>query len=127
MSIFIILCLISAFSFLVYGITCLTSKKMELEFIRFGMPNFRVFTAINQLISASLIFFGLFFNENFLALKIPYTPILVLLGALNLLVQMIVVTIIRIIFKDSLIETLPAIFYMIINFIIVIFYFKFLL
>lgn len=93
----------SSVSFLFYGIGCFTNPFMVREFDRYGIPQFRKLTGILQLLGALGIIIG--FRMNYL--QIPST-----LG-LSLLMLFGVIT--RIVIKDDLIKTLPALFYCLLN------------
>lgn len=93
----------SAVSFLFYGIGCFTSPFMVEEFLRYGIPQFRKLTGVLQLLGALGIILGFWMD---------YIQILSTLG-LSLLMLFGVIT--RIVIKDSLIKTLPALFYCLLN------------
>ena len=87
---------LSAIAFLYYGIACLVSSHMKVEFERYGLARFEFLGALGLLV-------GFF-----------YHPVLVLAAAgLTLTMLMGIVTRIRI--GDSLVQTLPAIVLMIVN------------
>ena len=99
----IYLVIISALSFFYYGLACLISPRLKIEFERFGLPKYRIMVGILQLLGASGIILGLFF------------PLLGILAAAGLALLMMAGFITRIKIKDSFIETLPSFFFMILN------------
>jgi hypothetical protein len=54
-----ILIIFCAVSFLGYGLSCLFSKHMVLEFSRYGLPKYRVLTGVLQILAAIGLFAGL--------------------------------------------------------------------
>ena len=113
MKLYIYLNLISSISFIIYGFSCLYSKKMKLEFIRFEILPYKNFAGSTQIISSLLILLGtidLFFI-NYTTLN----TIFISIGAFILTIQMLVVIIVRFIKKDSIYVTIPGILYLIIN------------
>ena len=110
MKIYIYLNLISSISFIIYGFSCLYSKKMTSEFIRFEILPYKNFAGIAQIISSLLILAGTLniYNTNL-------NTIFISLGAFILTIQMLVVIIVRIIKKDNLYVTIPGILYLILN------------
>ena len=93
----------SALSFLFFGTGCLTSKYLVSEFIRYGIPQFRMMTGLLQLAGAIGLLVG-FFN----------TP-LQISSAAGLSLLMLCGVFVRIIIHDTFIQTLPALFYCILN------------
>ena len=93
----------SSISFLFYGIGCFTSIFMVAEFDRFGIPQFRRLTGILQLLGALGIIIGFWMDY----LQIPST--------LGLFLLMLFGVITRVVIKDGVIKTLPALFYCLLN------------
>lgn len=93
----------SATSFLIYGIAYFISSNMKNEFKRFGLEKFGVLTAILELTGAIGLFVGLQ-NHTVLVLSSGGLALLMLLG-----------TGVRIKMKDSLLVSLPAFFYFLLN------------
>jgi uncharacterized membrane protein YphA (DoxX/SURF4 family) len=93
----------SSVSFLFYGIGCFTSPFMAQEFDRYGIPQFRKLTGILQLLGALGIIVGF------------WVDYLQALSALGLSVLMLVGVITRIVIKDGLMKTFPALFYCLLN------------
>jgi uncharacterized membrane protein YphA (DoxX/SURF4 family) len=98
-----LLFLFSAVSFLFYGIGCFINPKMKEEFIRYGVPQYREFTGLLQILGGLGIVIG--FWETYLLLA----------STLGLSLLMLFGVIIRIKIKDPLLKTLPAIFYGLLN------------
>ena len=94
---------VSAVAFLFYGIACLVSSHMKVEFERYGLARFRNLVGALECLGALGLLVGHF-----------YHPVLVLAAAgLTLTMLMGIVTRVRI--GDSLARTLPAIVLMIVN------------
>ena len=101
-----ILVLVSSLSFLYYGINTLFSHKMKLEFERWGFSSFRKIIAILQILACFGLIIGLFYN--FILSIVSF--------ALFLMMFFAILTRIKV--KDSIIKTLPSVFYSLINFLI---------
>jgi hypothetical protein len=102
--------LISILSFLFYGASCLFSSKIIEEFKRYKLSQFRQLVGILQLAGS----FGL--TAGF------YIPIFTLISSLGLAILMLLGVIVRIKIRDPIYAMLPAIFYLVLNFLI--FYFR---
>jgi hypothetical protein len=102
------LILFSSFSFIIYGILCLVSPKMKLEFVRFGVSQFRLLTGILELMGGLGLLVGFLFNSTFF----------ILLSAGGLSVLMLMGFGVRIKIKDGLLKSSPAFIFMVINLII---------
>lgn len=100
-----ILILFSATSFLIYGIAYFVSTNMKNEFKRFGLEKFGPLTAFLELVGAIGLFIGVGIKNN--------TILLLASGGLALL--MLLGTGVRIKMKDSLLISLPAFFYFVLN------------
>jgi len=98
-----IVLIFSSISFLFYGISYFTSTKMKSEFKRFGLEKFGAVTAILELIGGLGLIIGLKFN-----------PVLVV-SSFGLALLMFLGVLVRIKVKDSILITLPALFYMLLN------------
>ncbi len=97
------LILISALTFIFYGLVCLLTDHMKLEFGRYGLSQFRKLTGTLELLGGIGILVGLYF-----------TPLLVISsGGLALL--MLLGIIVRLKIKDQFLAILPALILMIIN------------
>ncbi|MCP9291541.1 DoxX family protein [Gracilimonas sediminicola] len=98
------LSIIVAVFFLIYGIQCLRSPFMKEEFIRYGMGDgLRILTGTAQLAGAAGLLAGL------------YISLLGLLATTGLTVMMAVAFGTRIKVRDSLNQTLPSFFFMLVN------------
>ena len=98
-----LLILFSATSFLIYGIAYFVSTNMKNEFKRFGLEKFGPLTAILELAGAVGLFIGI---QNYTVL---------VLASAGLALLMLLGTGVRIKMKDSLLVSLPAFFYFILN------------
>ena len=98
-----VLILFSAASFLIYGIAYFVSTNMKNEFKRFGLEKFGPLTAILELAGALGLFIGIQ-NHTILILASGGLALLMLLGVC-----------VRIKIKDSLLVSLPAFFYFVLN------------
>jgi hypothetical protein len=96
----------SAISFLVYGTAYFVSSNMKNEFKRFGLEKFGTLIAILELVGAVGLFIG-FQNHTILVLAAGGLAVLMFLG-----------TGVRVKMKDSLLVSLPAFFYFLVNAII---------
>tara|TARA_Y100000385_G_scaffold265467_1_gene299769 strand:+ start:654 stop:1031 length:378 start_codon:yes stop_codon:yes gene_type:complete len=94
---------ISAFSFLFYGFRSLFSKRMICEYDRWGYGNFRIIIATFQIFGGLGLLLGIF---NLYLLQ---------LVSFLLMTMMLYAILVRIRVKDSIINTLPAIIYALLN------------
>jgi hypothetical protein len=105
---FLLACMLfSAVSFLFFGYSCLTSLFMRQEFERYGLAKYRRLTGTLQIIGALCLLGGLF-----------YLP-LAITGAAGLMVLMLLGLAVRIRLRDSFIQSTPALFYALLNLVIV--------
>jgi hypothetical protein len=104
----LILILISGVSFVIYGISSFFSKKMLGEYKRWGYPEQRLLIGGLQFLGGLGLFIGLYFK--------PLIP----LSSASLLLLMLAAIGVRIKIKDQPIMMLPAVFYALINFLILI-------
>ena len=107
-----ILILFSSISFVIYSLNSIFSKRMILEFSRWGVGDLRILVASFQMFGGLGLLLGL------------YNVWLLCLASFLLVLMMISAVIIRIRVKDSFLMTLPAIIYALVN--SVIFYISFL-
>lgn len=99
-----IVTIFSAVSFLYYGSICLSSKWMMLEFERFGLsPVQRIITGVFQLLGGIGLLIGL---------KQPQVG---LIASSGLALLMFLGFLTRLKIRDSLTQSFPSIFYMILN------------
>tara|TARA_S200000501_G_C20208874_1_gene476254 strand:+ start:115 stop:453 length:339 start_codon:yes stop_codon:yes gene_type:complete len=106
----LILILISGVSFVIYGISSFFSKKMLLEYKRWGYPEQRQLIGSLQLLGGTGLLLGLYFET------------LVPLCSSSLLLLMLAAIGVRIKIKDQPYVMIPALFYAIINFLILVNY-----
>ena len=100
----IILIFFSAISFLFYGYNCLYSDKMKVEFNRFGLNELqRKITGVLQILGGVLLFLGY------------VSPLIGLMAAGGLTIQMLLGFMVRLKIKDSIILSLPSFVFMILN------------
>lgn len=103
MDLLTILILISSLSFIGYGFAYFKSPQMKSEFKRFGLEKVGTLTAVLELLGAVGLLVGLKIN-----------PIL-LFSAGGLALLMFLGVLVRIKMKDSLLISLPAFFYFVLN------------
>lgn len=99
----VILIFISALAFIFYGLLCLLTDHMKIEFARYGLSQYRQLTGALELLGGSGLLFGLY-----------YTPLLIL-SASGLALLMFLGIIVRLKTRDPLLEILPAFILMTIN------------
>lgn len=95
--------LISSFSFFAYTIYYFKSSKMEMEFKRFGLEKFGLIIIALQFLGATGLMVGLVFNP------------LLIISSLGLALLMLAGFLVRLKLKDSILVSLPALFYMSLN------------
>jgi hypothetical protein len=99
----VILIFISGLTFIFYGLLCLLTDHMKIEFKRYGFSQFRKLTGTLELLGGAGLLLGQY-----------YTPLLIL-SAAGLALLMFLGVIVRLKTKDQLIEILPAFILMVIN------------
>jgi len=92
----VVLC---AFSFLIYSMSCLTSARMEQEFVRYGMERYRRLTGLSQLLAVVGLSAGLF------------VPLAGAAAAAGLMTQMLLAVSVRRRIKDGVRECVPAVIF----------------
>jgi len=97
----------SALSFLFYGVSSFYSKRLISEYERWGYNKLRIIIAVLQILASFGLVIGAF---SF--------PLLLSIVSFSLTIMMLVAVFARIKIKDSIANTIPAIFYVIINSII---------
>ncbi|WP_372975469.1 DoxX family protein [Muriicola sp.] len=95
-----ILGLFLAFSFLIFGISCLFAPKMKKEFERYRLADKRRLTGILQLLGSAGLFFGIYLSAA-----------LSLTASAGLALLMLFGVIVRIRIRDPWPAVLPALFY----------------
>jgi uncharacterized membrane protein YphA (DoxX/SURF4 family) len=103
MTVIQILIILIAISFFYYGLSCLIDNRMKVEFHRFGIPQHRKLVGLSQLAASILMGLGYFF------------PILALIAASGLAIQMLLGFVLRISIRDGLLQSSPALIFMILN------------
>ena len=102
----ILLVVFSALSFIFYGINSFFSKRMVSEYARWGYSNQRILLGCMQLLGGIGLLVGL------------TNSVLLSVASFLLTFMMITAVLVRIKIKDSLINMFPAVFYTVLNFII---------
>jgi len=95
--------LFSGISFIAYGISCLTSNHMRLEFERFGLARFRTTVGVLEFLGGAAQLASFLF------------PPLGILAAGGLAAVMLLGIITRVRVGDDLLVSLPAIVYLLLN------------
>ena len=95
--------LFSAVSFLFFGTACLATERMRLEFARYRLDRWRSTVGIFQLLGAIGLLVGL------------WLPWGALLSAGGLALMMFLGVFVRVRLRDSFLQTLPALFYLLLN------------
>lgn len=97
----------SAFSFYIYGFSCVFTTRMVAEFERYGLARLRALTGYLQIAGATGLLLGL---GGF--------PRLGFLAAVGLSLQMFSGLVVRVRIRDRLVQCLPAFVFMVLNAII---------
>jgi hypothetical protein len=98
--------IISCLSFLYHGARCIFSKKIEIEFDRYGLSGFRKLTGVLQILGSLGIAAGFFIGG------------LTALSSLGLSILMMMGFFVRLKIRDPFLSTLPALFFSVLNFFI---------
>ena len=98
--------LFSAFSFIIYGYSSFMSNRMISEYSRWGFADQRKIIGFFQLLGGIGLLVGIKVN------------ILLFITSLSFIIMMLFAIIVRIKIKDGIVETLPAITYLFLNFMI---------
>jgi len=98
--------LFSAISFIFYGITSFFSKRMLSEYARWGYKNQRILLGCLQLLGGVGLIVGI------------VNSTLLIIASFLLTFMMITAVFVRIKIKDNIVQMFPAIFYTVLNFII---------
>lgn len=99
---FAIVCF-SAISFLGFGLACFFWNPMRQEYVRYGVPQFRIIVGILQIAGGLGLLAGFAF------------PPIGHLAAAGLAIMMLCGVVLRIHIKDRFFQTLPAVFYLVLN------------
>lgn len=97
------LILVSAVSFLAYGAACFFSRHLEREFARYRLPSQRILVGGLQWAAGIGLLAGLF------------EPWMGRAAAAGLSLMMLIAVGVRIRIKDTLVQTTPAVFYLLLN------------
>ncbi|MCH1517733.1 MAG: DoxX family protein [Flavobacteriaceae bacterium] len=97
------LLLFSATSFIFFGVGCFVSSYLKAEFIRYGLPQFRLLTGLLQLIGGLGIGIGFWW------------PTLQLVSTAGLAILMLLGFGVRLKIRDNFVQSFPAFFYFILN------------
>lgn len=97
----------SGIAFIYFGWGCFYSKFIILEFIRYGLPEYRKLTGCLQLLGAAGLIIGLYFNST-----------LLLMAAIGLSLLMLAGFTVRLVIKDNFLESSPSFIFGAINLLI---------
>ncbi|MET3114960.1 putative membrane protein YphA (DoxX/SURF4 family) [Pedobacter sp. CG_S7] len=100
----IILIIVSAISFLYYGITFFTNSGMEEEFHRYDLSKFRKLIGGLQLLGGAGLFVGLIW------------PLILIIASGGLALLMLIGFGVRVKMKDGLLQSLPSFIFTLLNF-----------
>ena len=98
--------LFSAISFIIYGINSFFSKRMMLEYERWGFKNQRIILGSCQLLGGLGLLIGL------------AIPLMLSIASFLLMCMMLTAVFVRIKINESVVKMLPALLYVVINLII---------
>jgi hypothetical protein len=98
-----VLIVFSSLSFFAYGVAYFTSPHMKSEFIRFGLGKLGGLTAVLEILGAIGLLVGLILE-----------PILILSSGSLALLMFLGISV-RLKIRDTLLEILPALFFLILN------------
>jgi len=93
----------TAIAFIIYGVTCLCTATMRVEFERFRVPQYRMLIGVTQLLGAAALLIGLRY------------PLFGFVGALGLSLQMAAGVVVRVRIGDTWLQASQAAVFMIIN------------
>ena len=96
----------SAISFIIYGINSFFSKRMVLEYERWGFKNQRILLGCFQLLGGLGLLVGL------------KVPLMLSVASFLLLCMMVTAVFVRIRTKERIVQMLPALLYVVLTFII---------
>lgn len=93
----------TSLSFLAYGASCLLAQRMQAEFARYGLARFRTLTGVLEILGAIGLLVGL-------AVPLPG-----FMAASGLTLLMLGGVAVRVRIRDSFLQMLPAVFYLLLN------------
>ena len=96
-------CILTAIAFLVYGLCCIFSGHMVVEFERYRLARFRMLTGYLQILGAIGLLVGFLFSPAGLV------------AALGLSFQMLLGFGVRLLIRDSVLQCIPSFGFMLIN------------
>jgi len=99
----LIILLFSSAAFLYYGLACILTDRMKVEFNRYGLSRQRVLTGSLQIVGAIGLLLSLFY------------PFIGMLAAGGLTLLMILGFAVRLKIRDGVLATLPSLFFMGLN------------
>ncbi len=97
------LILFSALSFIGYGMACFFSNSMKREFLRYRLGSLRVLVGLLQWCAGIGLLAGM---------SVPWMG---QVAAGGLAMMMLVAVVVRIQIKDSMLQTIPALLYLVLN------------
>ncbi|WP_421807243.1 DoxX family protein [Flagellimonas sp.] len=104
MSLLTYLTIISGISFLFFGLGCFVSKKMKVEFERYGLPTYRKLIGALQLLGGLGLLVGLI-----------YSTTLQFSAALGLSILMFLGFLVRLKIRDGILLSTPSLAYALLN------------
>jgi len=102
-SAFTFIVLFNALSFLCYGCSCIYSRDMKREFIRYGMPRHRITVGVAEILGAAGLVMGLVFNW------------IGILASSGLIILMAMGLVVRFRIGDGILRAFPALLFLILN------------
>ena len=102
----VVLSFFSGISFIFFGLACFYSSVFVNEFYRYGLSEYRTIIGFFQLLGGIGSIVGVFDKR------------ILIISSLGLSVMMLLGVVVRIKINDTIIQTLPAIIYLIVNAII---------
>ena len=102
----VVLSFFSGISFIFFGLACFYSSVFINEFYRYGLSEYRTIIGFFQLLGGIGSIVGVFDKR------------ILIISSLGLSVMMLLGVVVRIKINDTIIQTLPAIIYLIVNAII---------
>ena len=100
----LILIVITGISFILYGISLLTSPRMKAEFVRFGLNKFTTIVGVLELLGGIGLLVGIHF------------PIVLLISSGGLAILMLLGFGVRLKMRDGFWLSIPSVLFLIINF-----------
>lgn len=98
-----VLQIFSGVSHIIYGILTLFNPFYEEEFIRYGLPDYRLLVGVTQTLAGGFLLLG-YKNNKFTQYSSAYLALLMAVGFIT-----------RLVIRDGLLLSSPAFIYMVIN------------